>query len=211
MTTIGIIGGTGALGAGLAMRFARAGHQVIIGSRSAARAQAAAAEAGIDGLTGGDNAAAAAADVVVVAIPSEGCTELLAPLAAQLDGTVVVTCVNGLAFGPGGPRPLRPDGSPSWAAAIAEVLPGARIATAFNTVPAGKLEGVADLEGDVLIAAADDEAAAAATMLVEAVGGLRPVHVGGLSVASVIEDLTAVLVSTNTRHKAHTSVQLTGL
>ena len=96
--TVGVLGGTGPQGKGLALRWAKAGIKVIIGSRSAERAQAAAAELG-DGVTGADNATTAAdADIVLVAVPWEGHSDLLESLRDQLVGKIVIDCVNPLGF-----------------------------------------------------------------------------------------------------------------
>ncbi|WP_289009250.1 NAD(P)-binding domain-containing protein, partial [uncultured Thermomonospora sp.] len=96
--SIGILGGTGDQGKGLARRFAMAGHQVIIGSRSAERARQAAEELGL-GVRGADNATAAAEpDVVIVAVPWEGHKALLESLREQLAGKIVIDCVNPLGF-----------------------------------------------------------------------------------------------------------------
>ena len=128
---ITILGGTGEQGRGLARRFAMAGHPVIIGSRSYNRARAIAQEVGhgICGLANRD--ATREANLVIVAVPYEGHGELLAGLAAELAGKIVVDCVNPLGFDEGGAYPLPvPEGSAAQQAAT--LLPGSRVVAAFQ-------------------------------------------------------------------------------
>ena len=125
--TIGILGGTGPQGRGLTRRLAAAGHRVVVGSRSADRAQAVAAEyADVGDVTGADNAGAASADLVIVAVPYDGHAELLRTHAADLAGKIVVDCVNPLGFDKGGPFALPvPEGSAAEQAQA--LLPDSRV------------------------------------------------------------------------------------
>lgn len=214
--TVGLLGGTGAQGRGLALRLARAGHEVLIGSRTLDKAQDATDD--VAGRVEDDlplradrNAEVARdADVVFVTVPYAAQEATLAPLAEVLDGKVVVDCVNALGFDADGPHPLTvPDGSAAQEAA--RLLPGARVVGAFQNVSAvALLREDEAVEGDVLLVGDDDRARDEVAVLVEAVG-LRPVHVGPLRLAKPIEDLTAVLIAVNRRYKAHASIQLTGL
>ena len=106
MLSVGILGGTGPQGRGLARRLASAGHPTILGSRSVERASETAAAIGVDGVTGGTNDEAAAADLVIVTVPYEGHADLLTSLAGQLAGKIVVDCVNPLGFDAQGPYAL---------------------------------------------------------------------------------------------------------
>src|SRR3954451_16935040 len=162
--TVAVLGGTGPQGRGLARRFAAAGLRVVIGSRSAERAAAVAAElagVGIDGeLSGTDNAgAAAAADVVVVAVPWESHRELLTGLAPALAGKVVVDCVNPLGFDKRGAYAL-PVEEGSAAEQAAALLPDSTVVAAFHHVSAVLLEdeAVDQVDTDILVLGDDREA-----------------------------------------------------
>jgi len=211
--TLGVLGGTGPQGRGLARRFAAAGHRVLLGSRDAARARAAAAGLAADGLPveGADNqAAAAGADVVVVAVPYDGHAALLWGLTAALAGKVVVDCVNPLGFDKSGAYALDvPAGSAAEEAA--EVLPDSRVVAAFHHVSAVLLENpqVTSFDLDVLVLG-DDRAA---TDLVQALAGrlpgMRGVYAGRLRNARQVEALTANLISMNRRYSAHAGLRVT--
>ena len=173
---LAVLGGTGEQGRGLARRFGLAGHEVIIGSRSAERAADAAQ--GLPGsVSGAANAdAAARADVVIVAVPWEGHKELLQDLAPVLAGKVVVDCVNPLGFDKQGAYALAVEEG-SAAQQAAAVLPDSRVVGAFHHVSAGLLldESVAELETDILVLGDDREA----TDLVEALVARIPGMVTG--------------------------------
>lgn len=216
--TIAVIGGTGPQGRGLAYRFAIAGYDVTIGSRDAGRAQEKADEiaAKIDGdqtLAGQDNAtAAAAADIVVLAVPFDGHADLVRSLAAQLEGKIVVSCVNPLGFDAEGPFAL-PVGAGSAAEEAAQIVPGARIVGAFHHVSALNLwkhEGLLEHE-DVLVCGNDDDANAAVAELATAVTGRAGIVAGGLRLARELEPWTGVLISINKRHKVRSGIQISGL
>jgi 8-hydroxy-5-deazaflavin:NADPH oxidoreductase len=210
---IGILGGTGDQGRGLAHRFARAGHRVIIGSRSEERARAAAQElAGsggpVDGMT--NAGASRSADVVIAAIPWEGHAELLASLAAELAGKVVIDCVNPLGFDAKGAYPLPvPEGSAAQQAAA--VLPDSTVVGAFHHVSAKLLldAGVDTIDLDVLVLGDDREATDLVQALAARIPGVRGVYAGRLRNAGQVEALTANLVSINRRYKAHAGLRVT--
>ena len=134
---VGVLGGTGDQGRGLAYRLGDAGNRVIIGSRSEERAQTAAAELGGGAIRGMANAdAAREADVVIVAVPWEGHRDLLASLTGPLAGKIVIDCVNPMGFDNRGAYPLPvPEGSAAQQAAA--VLPDSRVVAAFHHVSAG--------------------------------------------------------------------------
>jgi 8-hydroxy-5-deazaflavin:NADPH oxidoreductase len=214
--TIGVVGGTGPQGRALAYRFALAGHDVVIGSRAAERAQAVAAEIAERGgpnVSGAANAAAASAsDLVVLAVPYDGHRELVESLAADLAGKIVVSCVNPLGFDALGPYGLDvPEGSAAEQAAA--LLPGARVVAAFHHLSAPTLwraTGYLEHE-DVLVCA--DYAGAKATVieLAAAVTGRPGVDAGRLRLARQLEQLTAVLVSINRRYKVRSGIKISGL
>jgi NADPH-dependent F420 reductase len=211
---IGILGGTGDEGRGLALRFAQAGHPVIIGSRSQERATAAAAGLGAQlGIRGMGNAAAAmAADVVIVAVPWAGHGDLLTSLAAELSGKIVVDCVNPLGFDARGAFPLPvPEGSA--AAQAAALLPDSRVVGAFHHVSAVQLLApeVADLDMDVLVLGDDRAATDLVQALAARIPGVRGIYAGSLRNCGQVEALTANLVAINRRYKAHAGLRVTDL
>ena len=208
--TVAVLGGTGEQGRGLARRFGLAGIRVVLGSRDAARAQAAAAELPGE-VSGADNAGAArAGDVVVVAVPWDGHRELLVALADDLRGKVVVDCVNPLGFDRQGAYALPVEEGSAAQQALA-VLPDSRVVAAFHHVSAVLLldESVETLDTDVLVLGDDREA----TDLVQAIAGLVPgmrgIYGGRLRNAHQVEALTANLISVNRRYKAHAGLRVT--
>jgi NADPH-dependent F420 reductase len=227
--SIGILGGTGDQGKGLARRFALAGHEVIIGSRRAERAAQAAAElhelasGGRDGgesagggkaggrVRGAENAAAAgAADVVIIAVPWEGHRATLESLRAELAGKIVIDCVNPMGFDKQGAFPL-PVEEGSAAQQAAAVLDGSRVVGAFHHVSAVLLldPEVGEMELDVLVLGDDREATDVVRALAYRIPGMRGVYAGRLRNAAQIEALTANLISINRRYKAHAGFRVT--
>lgn len=213
--TIGVLGGTGPQGSGLAFRWARAGLSVVIGSRSADRGQQAGAalaeRAGSDRVCGSDNATCARqADVVLAAVPWEGHAELLESLRDELAGKIVIDCVNPLGFDSRGPYALPvPDGS---AAEQAEKLLGdSRVTAAFHHVSAVLLEdaSVDTMDTDVLVLGDDREATDLVRALADAIPGMRGIYGGRLRNAGQVEALTANLIAINRRYKAHAGVRIT--
>jgi len=229
--TVGILGGTGAQGRGLAYRLARSGQRVRIGSRSAARgAQAAADLAALPGLpsaagasaagasdapgeiSGGDNDYACVADVVIVAIPWGGHAETVAELAHALAGKIVVDCVNPLGFDAHGAYVLAvAEGSAAQQAAA--LLPESRVCAAFHHVSAVLLADpeVEQVELDVLVLGDDRAAVAVVQALAGRIAGMRGVDAGRLRNAGQVEGLTANLIAVNKRYKVHAGVRVTDL
>ncbi|PVG80812.1 NADPH-dependent F420 reductase [Nocardioides gansuensis] len=212
--TIAVLGGTGPQGRGLARRFAQAGLHVVLGSRSAERAEKAAAElADVTGghVEGAANAdAAAAGDLVLVVVPWDGHAELLAELAPVLAGKIVVDCVNPLGFDKQGAYALPvPEGSATQQAAA--LLPDSRVVGAFHNVSAVLLEDpeVASVDTDVLVLGDDREATDAVQALADVVPGMRGIYAGRLRNAHQVEALTANLISINRRYTAHAGVRVT--
>jgi len=214
---VGIVGGTGPAGRALGARFAAAGCSVVLGSRDAARAGAAAQEIraqwpGLDlEITGGLNEEAAQAEIVVIATVWDAAVPTAVSLAPALAGRVVVSMANAISrVGPEFQALVPARGS--IAATIQAAVPQARVAAAFQHLPAGRL-GQLDrsIEADVLVCADDEGAGEATARLVETIPGLRAVRAGSLAAASAVEELTAVLVNVNVRYRAHTTLHLAGL
>ena len=212
--TIAIIGGTGAQGRGLAVRFAAAGHRVILGSRDAARAVAAATElsdnrGGRLMVVGGDSneGAAARAQVVVIATPWNPDRASVAELEPHSRGKVVISCVNPLGFDKRGPYGLEVAAG-SAAEHFAALLPEAKVAGAFHHVAASRLLDLAcELSGeDVLVGADDLEALKVAVELSRAVSGRAGIDAGGLRACRQLEPWTAVLIGINQNYRTHSGI-----
>ncbi|MDP3714646.1 MAG: NADPH-dependent F420 reductase [Mycobacteriales bacterium] len=207
---IAVLGGTGPQGRGLARRFAEAGLSVVLGSRSAERAAATAAELG-HGVTGADNAGAATqGDVVIVAVPWDGHAELLTELRAELAGKVVVDCVNPLGFDKQGAYAL-PVAEGSAAQQAEQLLPDSRVVAAYHHVSAVLLEDpeVTSIDTDVLVLGDDREATDLVQELTGRIPGMRGIYGGRLRNAHQVEALTANLISVNRRYKAHAGLRVT--
>jgi NADPH-dependent F420 reductase len=207
---VAVLGGTGEQGRGLARRLALAGHQVVLGSRDQARAEAA-AQGLPDTVSGADNATAAArGDVVIVAVPWEGHRELLTSLAEPLAGKIVVDCVNPLGFDKSGAFALLVEEG-SAAEQAAAVLPGSRVVAAFHHVSAVLLldEAVDTVDTDVLVLGDDRSATDTVQALAERIKGMRGIYAGRLRNAHQVEALTANLISINRRYKAHAGLRVT--
>lgn len=215
---IGVLGATGPAGSALGVRLCDLGHEVTLGSRDPARAEAVRAELvaqwpdhDLSGLRGADNSGAAACEVVVVATPWDGAAPTVRALADDLDGKVVICMANALTRVGKEFQPLIPPRG-SVAADVAAAIPGARVVAAFHHVPArelGDLDGTVDC--DVLVCSDDPDAADLVIELARSIPGMRAVNAGRLTAAGSIEALTAVLIGMNVRYKAHLSIRLSGL
>ncbi len=210
--TVGILGGTGEQGRGLARRLALAGNPVIIGSRSHDRAQGIAREVGHQtrGLANRD--CARESDLVIAAVPWEGHGELLSGLAAELAGKIVVDCVNPLGFDKHGAYPL-PVAEGSAAEQAAALLPDSQVVAAFHHVSAVLLldPEVETIDMDVLVLGDDRKATDTIQALAARIPGVRGVYAGRLRNSRQIEALTANLVSVNRRYKAHAGLRITDI
>ena len=210
---VGVLGGTGEQGRGLARRLAMSGLQVVLGSRSAERAIAAATEMSVNGfvVTGNDNhGCATASDVVIVAVPYEGHRDLLESLVAELAGKIVIDCVNPMGFDKQGAFSLVvEEGSAAQQAAVA--LPESRVVGAFHHVSAVLLldEGVDSLDTDVLVVGDDRAATDVAQALAGRITGMRGIYAGRLRNAGQVEAMTANLISMNRRYKGHAGLRVT--
>lgn len=215
--TVGVLGGTGAQGKGLALRWAKAGLKVVIGSRNAERAEAAAEEvreqAGVGHVSGADNEGCAAqADVVLIAVPWDGHADTVAALREPLQGKIVIDCVNPLGFDKQGPFALPvPEGSAAQQAAA--LLPDSRVTAAFHHVSAVNLADltVERVDNDVLVLGDDREATDLVRALAETIPGFRGVYGGRLRNAHQVEAFTANLIAINRRYKAHAGLKITDI
>jgi len=218
---VAVIGGTGPQGKGLGYRFARHGHDIVLGSRSAEKAEGIAAEvaerlASVEGAgtaRGAANAdAIAAADVVLLAVPYDGHDELVASLAGALTGKTLISCVNPLAFDKRGAHGrVINNGEGSAAESAAELAAGATVVGAFHNVSAFGLWGEDEfLDEDVIVVGDSVEAKQVAIELALAVTGRLGVDGGKLRLARVLEPFTAVLISINRKYKTHSGIRVTG-
>ncbi len=218
---IAILGGTGAEGSGLAYRLAKAGEEIVIGSRDAARAQGTAKQlreriGGSVRIEGMDNASAAGAcDVAVLTVPFSGAAALLKQLKnVWKPGTIVIDTTVPLAATVGGAA-TRVLGVWQGSAAeqTKELLPaGVSLAAALQNLGAELLAGDAPVECDVLVCSDDERAEQVASELVSKIPGARALNGGKLENARIVESLTALLIGLNLRYKVHgAGIRFTGL
>ena len=207
---VSVLGGTGEQGRGLAQRFARAGQSVVIGSRSAERAESIAHEIG-SGVQGASNEdAARTGDVVIVAVPWDGHRELLESLSEDLAGKIVVDCVNPLGFDKQGAFGLDVEEG-SAAQQAASVLPNSTVVAAFHHISAVLLldESVDSIDTDVLVLGDDRKSTDIVQALAGRIPGIRGIYGGRLRNAGQVEAFTANLISMNRRYKAHAGIRVT--
>jgi 8-hydroxy-5-deazaflavin:NADPH oxidoreductase len=217
---ISIVGGTGALGAGLALRWAKAGRQIAIGSRSAERAKEAAARlreavpgVKVEGLL--NEEAATRAEIVFLTVPFRAQSENLGNLREALrPGQILVDCTVPLAAAVSG-RATRTLGVWQGSAAqqAQEMVPdGVTVVAALHTVGAPSLyDPEAELDEDVLVCGDRKADKARVARLIELIPGLHAVNAGPLETARIVEQLTPLLISVNVRYKTHAGIKLTGL
>ena len=220
---IAVIGGTGPAGTGLALRWARAGETVIIGSRDGARAQqmaeairkrAAGANAQISGME--NSAACAVSDLLVLTVPFEGQAGLLKQLKPAIrPGSVLIDATVPLAASVGG-RASRTIGVWQGSAAqqTAELVPkGVSVVAAFHNVSADVLnsDNDEDVDCDVIVCSDDPNATQIAMELAAKIAGVRAIDGGKLENARIVEQITALLIGLNIRHKGHGGIRITGL
>ncbi|MFJ6723950.1 NADPH-dependent F420 reductase [Streptomyces sp. NPDC091281] len=207
---VGVLGGTGPQGKGLAYRLAKAGQKVIIGSRAADRAQAAADELGL-GIEGAGNAdTARRSDIVIVAVPWDGHGATLEALRDDLAGKLVVDCVNPLGFDKQGAYALTPEEG-SAAQQAAALLPDSRVTAAFHHLSAVLLQdpAVDQIDTDVMVLGEDRADVETVQALAGRIPGMRGVFAGRLRNAHQVESLVANLISVNRRYKAHAGLRVT--
>ncbi|MGQ5637124.1 MULTISPECIES: NADPH-dependent F420 reductase [unclassified Streptomyces] len=207
---VGVLGGTGPQGKGLAYRLARAGQKVIIGSRAAERARAAAEELG-HGVEGADNAETARrSDIVIVAVPWDGHGDTLKALRGELAGKLVVDCVNPLGFDKKGAYALRPEEG-SAAEQAAALLPDSRVTAAFHHLSAVLLQDpeTEQIDTDVMVLGEERADVEIVQALAGRIPGMRGIFAGRLRNAHQVESLVANLISVNRRYKAHAGLRIT--
>jgi NADPH-dependent F420 reductase len=214
---IGILGGTGPAGKALAARLASVGYDVLLGSRSRYRAMEV-----VDKLLdqwpdrhltigAGDNAAAAAADVVVIATPWDGATQTAVSVEDKLRGKVVVSMANALTKLGKEFQPLVPPRG-SVAASVQAAVPQCMVAAALHHVPAKELGDLREpIESDVLICSDHHEAVRVTSDIVARIPNMRPLDAGELAMATPIESFTAVLLQLNTHYKTRVALKLAGI
>ncbi len=218
--TIAVLGGTGPEGFGLALRWARSGESVIIGSRDPSRAREAAAkiQAAVGNtarVSGEENSAAcAAADLLVLTIPFEGHCALLKQIRSVIrPGSIVIDTTVPLAASVGG-RATRTLGIWEGSAAqqAAELVPqGVSVVAAFHNTSADILNGDAAVDCDVIVCSDDAEASKTVRALAAKIPGVRAIDGGKLENARILEQITALLIGLNIRHKGHSGIRITGL
>jgi 8-hydroxy-5-deazaflavin:NADPH oxidoreductase len=219
--TIAIVGGTGAEGLGLALRWARAGESIIIGSREVSKAHQAAAQIAANAgsavhVDGADNAEAVAkAGIVVLTVPFSAHATLLKKLRSSFQaGAVLIDTTVPLAATVGD-LPTRTLGVWQGSAAqqAAEMVPeGVSVAAAFHNVSAGLLTGDGPVDSDVVVCTDDERARQVTVELVEKIPGLRAINGGRLENARIVEQMTALILSINGKYKVHrTGLRFTGL
>lgn len=217
---IAIIGGTGPAGMGLALRWVRAGETVILGSREENRARQAAEsiqrrvgdQARISGME--NSAACAAADILMLTVPFEGQAALLKKLKPTITpGSILIDATVPLAASIGG-RASRTLGI--WQGSAAQqaaelVPPEVSVVAAFHNVSAELLGGDNPLDCDVVVCSDDLDAAQLTRELAAKIPGVRAVDGGKLENARIVEQITALLIGFNMRHKGHAGIRITGL
>jgi len=214
---IGVLGGTGPAGQGVAVRLASIGHDVVIGSRDRDRAQGVVDDLyehwgdQVASLSAATNDDAAAEDVVVVGTVWDAAVATVEQLADQLDGSVVISMANGLEKVGREFRPVMPPEG-SIAAAIQRVAPGAKVVAALQHVPAAALADLdGDLATDVLVAGDDDDARTTVLDLLAEIPGITPLDAGGLVNAQGIESFAAALLTVNLRHTGEGTLRVVGI
>ena len=216
---IAILGGTGPEGFGLSLRWAQAGETVIIGSRDAKRAQDAAEKIkqriGAAKVSGGENVAAcSAADVIVLTIPFEGHATLLKQIKPAIrPNSIVIDATVPLASSVGG-RATRTLGVWQGSAAqqAAEFVPKAvSVVAAFQNLGAELLNAEGPVDCDVIVCGDDPNANQVARSLAIKIQGVRAIDGGKLENARILEQITALLIGLNIRHKGHSGIRITGL
>jgi 8-hydroxy-5-deazaflavin:NADPH oxidoreductase len=213
---IGVLGGTGPAGQGVAARLAAVGHDVVLGSRDRDRAVAIVDELKsrwgdrVKTLEPGTNPQAAEAEVVVIATVAEAAVPTASYLADKLNGKVVIAMANGLEKRGREFRAVLPDEG-SIAEAIQAAAPGAKVVAALQHVPAAALGDLDHtLESDVLVAGDDDDARTTVLDLIDGIPGLRAFDAGSLANAHGIEAVAAPLLTINLRHKGEATLRITG-
>jgi NADPH-dependent F420 reductase len=203
---VAVVGGTGDFGLALAKRLAEGGYDVVVGSRDAERASAAAATVGVEGATNAD--ACRRSDLVILATKADAVVDTAAGLREAIGTTPVLSVAAELTFGPGGVVPTT--GATSVAVRIQEVVDGPVVA-GLHSLAARNLGGDAPPEEDALVCGDDQDAKAVVLDLAGRITSGRAIDCGPLASARALEGLTAVIVNVNKRYKAHAGIRVTGV
>ena len=203
---VAVVGGTGGFGLALAKRLAEAGYDVVVGSRDAERAAAAAATVGVEGATNAD--ACRAASLVILATKAEAAVATAAALRDAIGTTPVLSVAAELTFGPDGVLPTAE--ATSVAGRIRDVV-DAPVVAGLHSLAARNLGGDAPPEEDALVCGDDADAKAAVLELAGKITSGRAIDCGPLASARALEGLTAVIVNVNKRYKAHAGIRVTGV
>jgi NADPH-dependent F420 reductase len=213
---IALIGGTGPEGLGLAMRFAKAGGQIFIGSRSAERAEEAAAkvkakvpDAMVEGLLNSD--AVEQAEIVFLTVPYDAHRGTLEALEEQIGDKILVDVVVPMLFDRGNPKAVTvEEGSAAEEARV--VLGKAKVVSGFHHLDGSELQNIErPMQGDVIICGDHRGAKKKVMTLVEDIEYVGAVDGGGLSNSRYVEQWTVLLIHFNKTYKAHTGVHIVGL
>jgi len=203
---VAVVGGTGGFGLALAKRLVEGGYDVVVGSRDAERAAAAAATVRVEGATNAE--ACRTANLVILATKAEAAVETAAGLREAIGTTPVLSVAAELTFGPGGVRPTAE--ATSVAARIQDVV-DAPVVAGLHSLAARNLGGDAPPEEDALLCGDDAEAKALVLELAGRITSGRAIDCGPLASARALEGLTAVIVNVNKRYKAHAGIRVTGV
>ncbi len=215
--SIGVLGGTGPAGRGMAARLGSVGHDVIVGSRDRDRSASVLEELcehwgdRVATLTAGTNADAADADVVLLGTVWDASVPTAAGLAAELAGKILISMGNGVGKQGRSFRPvILPEGS--LAGAVQAAVPATRVVAAFHHLPAAAMAAIdRPLHGDVLVASDDDDARVAVLDLVDGLPELRGLDAGPLANALGIEAFLAAMLTVNLRHQGEATLPLEGI
>jgi NADPH-dependent F420 reductase len=213
--TIGILGGTGPEGRGLAVRFALAGINVVIGSREASRAVEAVGKINDkvkgDLVTGSVNAVASQAEVIIISVPYPAQAKTIKPLRQSLEGKIIINVVAPMTFSDGNATAtLVPEGSAARQSQL--LLPNSRVVGAFHHLSARDLlDPVRSVESDVIVCSDHQDAKNQVMDLAELIPGIRAVDGGELNNARYAENLTSLLLNINRIYKAHSSIKIVGI
>ena len=216
MARIAFVGGTGPEGLGLAMRFAKSGNAVFIGSRTEERAAEAVAklqEAVPEGeIYGGFNhEGAEKADFVFITVPADGHADVLASLVEAIGDRIVVDCVAPMVFDKDGPKPTPPEEG-SAAEQARAILPEAKIVSAFHHMDAKALQNLdTPMQGDVIVCGDHKTAKKKVMSLVEEIEYVRGLDGGPLMNSRITEAMTALLIHINRNYKVHSGIRITGV
>lgn len=212
---IAIVGATGDMGYGLALRFAQQGHDIVIGSRQREKAEDAAQKAreaaGVENIVGMDNPSACQGqDLIIIAVPASGHRRTLETLKEAMEGTPVLDVTIPMAFSPlRYDPPMEGSNALESAAVLGE---GAKVSAGFHTVSAAMLSNLEkEVKGDVLVVGNDEETVEEVIRIGNEIG-LRSFNAGGLENAATLEALTPMIIGMNKRYKrGHIGIGLTGI